>query len=237
MTEKASIEDALDHLVASIDDARLSDAERRELTDLLSASDTPEEGLRRVRNRAFDLVRERLDEGLEAMSLLRWLERVARAVDVARNPQARPRTEVCFSPGDACLKLIRRQLRRAQASVRICVFTIADDRISDEIVAAHRRGVEVRILTDNDKRLDRGSDIGRFRKAGIAVAEDRSSAHMHHKFALIDRSWLLNGSFNWTRSASRANEENLVLTNDPAVVGPFAQRFEALWRRFSTRHR
>ena len=41
---------------------------------------------------------------------------------------------------------------------------------------------------------------------------------MHHKFALFDGRRLMTGSFNWTRSASEQNEENLIVTADPVLV-------------------
>ena len=87
-------------------------------------------------------------------------------------------------------------------------------------------------MTDDDKRFDAGSDIDRLQRAGIAVATDDGPAHMHHKFALFDDRVLVNGSFNWTRSASHANEENLLLTDDGVAVAAFAARFDELWRRF-----
>jgi phosphatidylserine/phosphatidylglycerophosphate/cardiolipin synthase-like enzyme len=56
-------------------------------------------------------------------------------------------------------------------------------------------------------------------------------AHMHHKFALFDGKRLMSGSFNWTRSASEQNEENLIVTPDQTLVAAFSARFEMLWRR------
>ena len=52
---------------------------------------------------------------------------------------------------------------------------------------------------------------------------------MHHKFAIADAARLLNGSFNWTRSASRVNEENVMVTSEPAAVAAFRAEFERLW--------
>ena len=40
---------------------------------------------------------------------------------------------------------------------------------------------------------------------------------------------LLNGSYNWTRSASSFNEENLVVSSEPFLVQTFARQFDALW--------
>lgn len=135
-----------------------------------------------------------------------------------------------FTPGEACLGAVLELLRDANDSLDICVFTITDDRISREIEAAHRRGVRVRIVTDDEKAHDLGSDIARFERAGIAVREDRSPHHMHHKFVVADGRRLLNGSYNWTRSAASQNQENVVVTDEPRLVEAFQAEMERLWQ-------
>lgn len=220
----------LAQLEASLADARLSDEEKRSLVSALRDASPPEEGLRQLRNRAFELVRTRLADG-EAFALIKWLEGVMRALDVGRAPVGVVRTEAFFSPGNDCLQLIQRFVRGARRSLDLCVFTISDDRISADILGAHGRGVAVRLLTDNEKESDAGSDIGRLRASGIPTVVDRTTAHMHHKFAIVDGTTLLNGSYNWTRSACEFNEENLVVSNDPALVGQFQAQFDRLWSR------
>lgn len=224
------MQDLLDRIAATLADDRLSDVERRELTRALREASPPEEGLRQLRNRAFELVRTRHADP-DVLGLLKWLEGVVRAFDVARAPVGSVRTQAWFSPGTDCLDAIVAQLRAARRSMDLCVFTLSDDRISREVLAAHRRGVVVRLLTDNDKAWDRGSDVAALREAGIATRLDRTEAHMHHKFAIFDGTWLLNGSYNWTRSACEHNEENLVLSNDPGLVADFSRAFESLWSR------
>jgi phosphatidylserine/phosphatidylglycerophosphate/cardiolipin synthase-like enzyme len=230
-------EDALhrlrQRLEDSLADVRLSDDEKRALTDTLRSAQLPEEGLRRLRNQAFELVRQNLDEAdpSDPLALVRWLEGVVRALDVSRTAGGSYRAQAWFSPGDDCRNAIVGQLRACRQRADLCVFTLSDDRISDEVLAAHRRGVAVRLITDNEKVFDRGSDVIALRAAGVPVRVDQSAAHMHHKFALFDQRWLLNGSYNWTRSASDHNEENLVLSNDPALLRQFGAAFEALWSR------
>lgn len=141
--------------------------------------------------------------------------------------------EVCFSPGDECLLAIRRLFGQAERTVDVCVFTITDDRIATAILEAHRRGVRVRIITDNDKAYDQGSDVRRLESAGMEVREDRTECHMHHKFAIFDGRTVLTGSYNWTRGAARDNEENLVISNDFRMVGPFEREFNALWGKLA----
>jgi mitochondrial cardiolipin hydrolase len=134
-----------------------------------------------------------------------------------------------FSPGPDCLGQIIHRLSYARQSIDICVFTITDDRISRAILDAQRRGLKLRIISDNEKMHDAGSDIARFEAAGIPVKIDRTPYHMHHKYAIFDRTRLLNGSYNWTRNAADVNEENIIDTGDPELLLAFQTHFETLW--------
>jgi mitochondrial cardiolipin hydrolase len=220
----------LTQLEATLQDGVLSDAERRDLTHALREATPPEEGLRQLRNRAFELVRTRLAGGGDQQALIKWLEGVVRAIDTGRQPTGVVHAQAFFSPGDACLRAIMAQLRAARQRADLCVFTLSDDRISSEILAAFQRGVAVRLITDNDKAYDAGSDVSELARRGVPVVVDQTPAHMHHKFAVFDGTWLLNGSYNWTRSAAQVNEENLVICNDPTLVRQFSDEFESLWR-------
>jgi phosphatidylserine/phosphatidylglycerophosphate/cardiolipin synthase-like enzyme len=124
-------------------------------------------------------------------------------------------------------------LSGARRSVEICVFAITDDRLSSAILDAHRRGVKIRVITDDEKATDLGADAKRLAEAGIALRMDRSIYHMHHKFALFDDSLLLTGSYNWTRSAADSNQENFIVSGDSRLIKPFSQLFEKLWREFA----
>jgi mitochondrial cardiolipin hydrolase len=222
----------IEELERTIEDGRFSDDEKASMTRALHAASASEESLRQIRNRAFELVRARMPQG-DHVGLLKWLESVVRLLDVVRAPAIAVRSEAYFSPGMECLNAIVAQLRNAKKRADLCVFTISDDRITHAVLEAFQRGVAVRIVTDNDKLHDLGSDIAQIRDAGVPVVIDRTEAHMHHKFAIFDESWLLNGSYNWTRSACQYNEENLILSNDRALVGKFSAEFETLWRALS----
>ena len=224
----------LDRIDRSIDDTVLTTAEKHALVADLAARPWRIDQLRQLRNHAFELVLARARDPAQATAmpaLVKWLNEIVKVLDQTLLP-VQIETEVWFSPGVECRAAVINHIGSCRKRADICVFTIADDDITAAILAAHRRGVAVRVLSDDDKRHDAGSDIERLREAGISVVLDDSDAHMHHKFALFDERWLLNGSFNWTRSASQANEENLVATNDPQQVREFAGQFEALWARF-----
>ncbi|MGE3822355.1 MAG: phospholipase D-like domain-containing protein, partial [Isosphaeraceae bacterium] len=170
-------------LARSLDDHRLSRAERKTVAALL---EDRTEGIEPadLRTKAIALARAAVAEqaGPGLAGVLDWLADVIRATEhdgTADQDRRGDLAEVHFSPGDDCVDRIKSLLRGARRTVNICVFTITDDRISDAILDARDRGVSVRIVTDDDKSSDYGSDVERLRNAGIPVRIDRSEYHMH----------------------------------------------------------
>lgn len=215
-------------------DRRLSRTENHALAAALEDVARAPQLLGAFRRAAFKLAIESLDANEPPREILVWLEEVvgSLAQAAAADASAKP-AEACFSPGDACVRRIRGLLQQARSSVDICVFTITDDRISDAILDAHARNVAIRVLTDNEKAFDAGSDIARLSAAGIDTRVDATEYHMHHKFAIFDRKVLVTGSYNWTRSAAEYNEENMLVCYDRASLAPFQKVFDQLWNRCS----
>lgn len=233
-------------------DGQLDRTERDSLRAWLA--EAAPEGARRAvyQSMAFDLAREALEHGrVPSHQALNWLERVVKLLTPldpsghapaagtlpGTHPGAAGEAEAWFSPEQDCAGRIVTLLGRARTSVDVCVFTITDDRITSTLAAAHRRGVAVRVITDDEKQFDPGSDIGVLEQAGVPVRFDRTAFHMHHKFALFDGALLLTGSYNWTRSAALHNEENFILTPDPRLLDAFARLFKRLWDEFAPRTR
>lgn len=220
-------------LLQTLEDRKLSRGERKAVDRILDHLDPDPHQLALYRSVAFDLARESLVDP-QSIETLEWLEDVIKLLAVTEGGQEAPAlTESYFAPQDDCPRRICSLLNQARNKVDICVFTITDDRVSDTIIDTHERKVSVRIITDDDKSGDRGSDVERFSRAGISVRIDRTANHMHHKFALFDHRLLLNGSYNWTRSAADRNQENFLLTGEPQFIEDFARLFEKLWEEFS----
>ncbi|GAB3829368.1 phospholipase D-like domain-containing protein [Hymenobacter jeollabukensis] len=181
-----------------------------------------------LRQQVFGLAKEMVTSPLDK-AIINWLAGATAVLPGAAAHQP----QVYFSPGNECVGAIRRFIEQAAAHLDVCVFTVADDRLTEALLAAHRRGVRVRLITDNDKLLDRGSDVRELQQAGVPVRVDRTADHMHHKFAVADHRAVLTGSYNWTRSAALYNLENLLITDDPAVVQPYDRAFEKLWHEMA----
>lgn len=215
-------------LQKTLEDRRLSRNERQALAQVFQGLERAEQRLG-VCRQSFAVAREQLADPA-SRELLDWLEEIVRtAWHEPETPAAADLVEAHFSPGDNCPRRIAQLFQHAKRSADVCVFTITDDRVSNAIIEAHGRGIAIRIVTDNEKVNDEGSDIPRLREAGVPVRVDQSEYHMHHKFAIFDESPLLTGSFNWTRGAAEKNEENFIITSEPRLIRLFVQRFERLW--------
>lgn len=172
------------------------------------------------------------------LAMLSWISAcLALACGSARTVcRRRIAPEVSFFP-DPTGKQVERiiaEIAGARHRIWLAMFILTDDSLSAALLAAHQRGVDVRLVVDDAQRECLGADPKRLAEAGLPVVMDMAKAHMHHKFAVID-SILLTGSFNWTRQASRANQENLMVLHDSSLVRAFAKEFSELWQEFDGR--
>jgi cardiolipin hydrolase len=224
-------------LEQSFQDFKFSRNEKQSLQKLLKEGPLDSRTLGAVRASAFRIARAQLS-GPNGASALTWLEEVCQTlIGAAAESSSADKTasdaEACFTPGFDAPARIAGMFRKATKKVDICVFTITDNIISKALLETHRRKVPVRIITDNDKANDLGSDVAEFEKAGVPVRIDRTEFHMHHKFALFDDRYLLTGSYNWTRGAAQQNHENFVIVSDARLKKPFAELFEKLWKELA----
>ena len=212
--------------MATLEDGRVSRGERRALRELLADNPLTEdqrltlqqELIAAVRDRLIDPRDKAMIDGLaQALSLLRPHE-------VPRDP-----ARVLFGPEDPMVETLQQLIANVRKTLDIAVFTITDDRLYTQIKQAHERGVHVRVLTDDDKAHDRGSDAWRMEDAGIDVAYDQSPHHFHHKFAVLDDNTVITGSYNWTRGADHKNRENFVVSHNPRLVHAYGHAFDDLW--------
>ena len=142
-------------------------------------------------------------------------------------------TECLFFPSPSAHSRLLQILRRASLSLDVAVFSITDNDIADTLVAAMRRGVAVRVISDDEQVKQQGSDILRLQAAGVPVKVDSSPAfHMHHKFVVIDGLLVATGSYNWTQQAHTGNQENLLVAEDAGAVAEYQDSFEKMWQSF-----
>jgi phosphatidylserine/phosphatidylglycerophosphate/cardiolipin synthase-like enzyme len=96
------------------------------------------------------------------------------------------------------------------------------------LIDAKNRGVEVKVVIEEENAYGQGSDYQMLKDAGVDVRLDGNPALMHHKFMIVDGELMVTGSYNWSTAAEDRNDENFVVIRDKAVVDRFAQEFNRL---------
>lgn len=131
----------------------------------------------------------------------------------------------------------------AEESIDIAVAHLNYERIAKAIVERQEEveGLEVRVLLDYSEYGAYQRSMGPLlEKAGVPVRYKLYSLAyyhfkatlMHHKFMIVDGETLLAGSYNWSETAERSNDENLLVfrsASHPKVLRTFAREFEGLW--------
>ncbi len=106
-------------------------------------------------------------------------------------------------------------IQNAKTRIYLAQYTLTHPLITEELINAHNRGVEVRIF------LDRQQAKGASKKTkenllahGLFVATSRGKGLLHHKCALIDNTFIT-GSANWTKAGMQTNQEYLLFLFEP----------------------
>ncbi len=110
-------------------------------------------------------------------------------------------------------------------------YFLPDKGIRDELVAAVRRGVRVRILTVGEKtdhkvvRASGRSNFGELLKPG-AKAYEYQPAMIHEKLLVVDGAWVVVGSTNMDTRSFGLNDEVNLATLNPALAQNVTAQYE-----------
>lgn len=135
------------------------------------------------------------------------------------------------APGGEIRNLLERELLRVTHRVLVEMYTLTDGEILADLVFAHHRGADVRVLLDPNQVYNQHA----FEVLTAGGVEARwypipKGALLHAKVGLFDGDLVL-GSANWTLSGLGVNHELDVETSDAAAVAAYAARFSSDWRR------
>jgi len=144
-----------------------------------------------------------------------------------------------FSPDDQpTLKLIN-LIKSARVSINAAIYSFTDKIIADELIAAHKRRVKIQLIVDRASTSeygkatllhDHGIPISVFHVPEASGKKDdpkffNHGALMHNKFMIIDHRLVWTGSFNWSISANKKNQENVVILDDRNICAQFENHF------------
>lgn len=115
-------------------------------------------------------------------------------------------------------------------SLDIAAFEFESRPITDAVIAAHKRGVRVRLVVDNDHALnDPSSTIAELEVAGIPIVDDARSAFMHNKFMIMDGLTVWMGSMNYQYNDMYRNNNNVLMMRSRAVADVYTKEFEEMF--------
>ena len=150
----------------------------------------------------------------------------------------KPKPSICnvyFFPNAKNEKYLVEMLRTCKISLNVAIFSLTRDNFAKAIIEAYNRGIKVRVIADDECVKNYGSDIYQLASVGIPCKTDNSAQfHMHNKYAIIDESVIVTGSFNWTTQAINNNQENLLFYEDKELANQYLKEFDKLWGEFTT---
>ncbi len=137
--------------------------------------------------------------------------------------------QVYFSPDGGCTQAVDDAIEGAHQQILVQAYEMTSPRIKSALVAAHRRGVEVKAIFDPDAPKETGSMVGELATGGVAVFVDsfHKPGLAHNKVMVIDNAIVITGSFNFTKAAESRNAENLLVIHDPVLAASYARNFAA----------
>ena len=124
-------------------------------------------------------------------------------------------------------------------SLDMCIYNLSLSTISDAIIAAHNRGVSVRVIIEDD---NHNSYTQSMENAGITIIDDSfgdnaGSSLMHNKFVLFDYrldegdedDQIWTGSYNFTYQSDTYDDNNVLVFQSSQLCSVYLDEFNEMW--------
>jgi phosphatidylserine/phosphatidylglycerophosphate/cardiolipin synthase-like enzyme len=116
------------------------------------------------------------------------------------------------------------------STLDIAAFEFNNVVLTEAVLDAHKRGVRVRIVTDDEEGVeDDETTIGQFIDAGIPVVNDDRSPFMHNKYMIMDSTEIWTGAWNYTVGGTYRDNNNGVSIQSPELAKQYQTDFNAMF--------
>lgn len=137
---------------------------------------------------------------------------------------------VLFSPqGYAVQRELEPLIKSARESIDVAMFFLTHKYLAAQLIAAHRRGVRVRVIVDATSAGNGYSKHELLRAAGIPVKVESWGGKMHMKVAVVDGRYSVLGSMNWTAAGETKNDENILIVESDRVASQITSFIDQMW--------
>ena len=137
--------------------------------------------------------------------------------------------EIYFSPQDKSSKRIVEIINNSKQYIYIPAFLITHTQISNALISAHSRGVDVKIILDANSVYTRNTKHAILRQHNIPIKIENYAGKLHSKTMIIDDKYIIMGSMNFSNSGENKNDENLVIIQNTEFAKAYKQIFLYLW--------
>ncbi|PJF21908.1 MAG: hypothetical protein CUN56_08685 [Phototrophicales bacterium] len=145
-------------------------------------------------------------------------------------------------PSETCMggidQVVVDLINSTQRTLDIAAFEWKNQCITEAVIAAHNRGVAVRMVVDDEhvieeneeaELLDEESPFMDIIQAGIPYVDDGRSGLMHNKFMIFDGTTVLTGSMNFTARGTYTNNNNLLVLRSQRAVEAYQDQFNEMF--------
>src|SRR5882757_8815229 len=137
-------------------------------------------------------------------------------------------------PDDAAAPILD-AIAAAGTSIRVKMFVFSDPALVDAVIAAHKRGVKVRVMLNPERRSgeeDNEATRKKLEKAGVEVKDSNPAVDLtHEKSMVVDEAVAFVKSLNWATKNLTETRDYAVVTDHKHEVKEIVECFEADWER------
>jgi len=139
--------------------------------------------------------------------------------------------EILYAPDDAPLDRVITLYQQAKRYIYVWVYGLTYPRAVEALVAAKKRGIDFRMLTEQERTLDGKQHIAlrTLQLAGIPIRVNQHDGLMHLKQVVIDDEINTSGSMNHTTSGNRYNDERMDIITDRKISMKAREQFLSMW--------
>lgn len=122
-------------------------------------------------------------------------------------------------------------LNKAEKSIHFMAFSFTHDAIGQVVAQKFSQQVQVRGVFENVGSGTQYSEYGRLKALGADVKKDGNPAIMHHKVFIVDGKTVITGSFNFSDSADKNNDENLLIIESEELARQYEDEFKKVYAK------
>lgn len=134
-----------------------------------------------------------------------------------------------LSDGNEIHNELKQTLAKAEDSIKVAMAWFTDQELFDILLSKSEKGIRV-ILVIADNEENQRLDFDQLQSLGAKVIRVKGSGFgiLHQKYCIVDDSYAVMGSYNWTNNARKNNSETALFTTEKEHIMQLESNFNSL---------